>query len=112
MRQELFQAKADLLKALSHPTRLQILEFLREGERCVCELVPLLGLEQPNISQHLSIMRAHGIVAYRREGTRLLYRLKHHDLAHLAALVDNIIAAQWGEKGRVLARSAYNTPGG
>jgi len=46
---------ADFFKALAHPTRLQILELLRPGERCVCEIFPALEMEQSNVSRHLSV---------------------------------------------------------
>ncbi|NOZ77083.1 MAG: winged helix-turn-helix transcriptional regulator, partial [Euryarchaeota archaeon] len=60
--------KADLIKALAHPTRLKIIEFLKGGERCVCEITPFLGLEQSNVSQHLAVMRERGILSSRKEG--------------------------------------------
>jgi ArsR family transcriptional regulator len=65
--------KAKIFNALSDPTRLEILEFLRDREKCVCEIIPHLGLVQPLVSRHLRIMREAGLVKDRKEGNRRLY---------------------------------------
>ncbi|MDI7274700.1 MAG: metalloregulator ArsR/SmtB family transcription factor [Anaerolineae bacterium] len=60
--------QGDVLRALGHPVRLRIIEHLRRGEHCVCDFEPLLGLRQPNISQHLAMLRAANLVHTRRVG--------------------------------------------
>ena len=65
---------ADLLKILGQETRLRILERLRGGEHCVCDICPDIG-EQSNISRHLAILKMSGIIRDRREGTRQYYRV-------------------------------------
>lgn len=66
----------DLFFLLSDPTRFRIAMLLRrEGELCVCELVAALDMIQPKISRHLALMREAGLVADRREGTRIYYRI-------------------------------------
>lgn len=74
-----FQARAGeaarLLKALSNERRLMILCQLGEGERAVGELLPLVGLSQSALSQHLAVLREEGLVAGRREGVSILYRV-------------------------------------
>jgi DNA-binding transcriptional ArsR family regulator len=67
--------KAKLFKALSDPVRLDILEFLRDGEKCVCEIIPHVKLIQPVVSRHLKILKDCGIVSYRKEGNRRLYSI-------------------------------------
>lgn len=67
--------KAKIFKALSDPVRLDILEFLRNGEKCVCEIIPHLKLVQPLVSRHLKTLKDCGIVSYRKEGTRRLYSI-------------------------------------
>lgn len=69
------ELESEVLRALGHPVRLAILELLRDGERCVCEIEPELELRQPNISQHLATLRAARLVATRREGSRVMYRV-------------------------------------
>jgi DNA-binding transcriptional ArsR family regulator len=66
---------AEILKCLAQPRRLMILDHLRGGEKSVGELAELLGLPQPNVSQHLAALRAQDIVATRREGNTIFYSL-------------------------------------
>jgi DNA-binding transcriptional ArsR family regulator len=66
---------AEILKCLAQPRRLMILDCLRSGEKSVGELAELLGLSQPNVSQHLAALRAQDIVATRREGNTIFYSL-------------------------------------
>jgi len=65
--------KAKIFNALSDPTRLEIIEFLREGEKCVCEIIPHVSLIQPLVSRHLKILKDCGLVKDRKEGNRRLY---------------------------------------
>ena len=67
--------KARVFKALSDSTRLEILDFLRDGEKCVCEIIPHVKLIQPVVSRHLKILKDCGIVRYRKEGNRRLYSI-------------------------------------
>ncbi len=69
----MYSPKVKLLKALADETRLQILEFLKDGERCVCEIVPHIGTSQSNVSQHLRILKNAHIVTDRREGRSIYY---------------------------------------
>lgn len=72
---ELFLRIADRLKALSDPTRLKILHALEDGERTVNEILAIVGGSQANVSKHLSRMRLAGVVASRRNGTSVHYRV-------------------------------------
>ncbi len=58
-----------------HPTRLSILEILRDGEQCVCHMEAVLGYRQAYISQHLMLLREAGLVEDRRDGARIYYRV-------------------------------------
>jgi len=73
--EKLARLEADLFRALGHPTRLRILQLLRREERCVCEILEALQLEQSNVSQHLAVLRQAGLVASRRDGMRVMYSL-------------------------------------
>ncbi|MFW6060000.1 MAG: ArsR/SmtB family transcription factor [Phycisphaeraceae bacterium] len=64
-----------LFRALADPTRLRVLNLLRDGERCVCELVDVIGGPQPKISRHLAHLREAGLVVSRRRGQWIYYRL-------------------------------------
>jgi len=72
---EAYSLQADFLKAISHPTRLAVLEILRHGEQCVCHMEAMLGLRQASISQQLMILREAGLVEVRRDGLNIYYRV-------------------------------------
>src|SRR4030067_3050514 len=65
--------KSTVFHALSDPVRLDILEFLRDGEKCVCNIVPHLNLIQPVVSRHLKILKCSGLVKDRKDGNKRLY---------------------------------------
>ena len=73
---ERYVARAKIAKALAHPTRLLMLDSLMDGELCVGDLTELVGSDQSTVSKHLSVLRGAGIVADRRDGTMIFYRLK------------------------------------
>jgi len=70
-----YEIQSNLLKALSHSTRLAILGILREGEQCVCHMEATLGLRQAYISQQLMILKQAGLLDSRRDGLNLYYRV-------------------------------------
>jgi len=65
--------KAEVFKAIGDPIRLEILLFLKDGEKCVCEIVPHLKLTQPTTSRHLKILHDSGLLKFRRDGNKNLY---------------------------------------
>jgi DNA-binding transcriptional ArsR family regulator len=72
--------KAKIFKALSDPIRLNILEFLRDGEKCVCEITPHVNLIQPVVSRHLKILKDCGVIRDRKDGTKRLYAITDHKI--------------------------------
>ena len=74
-REKQIRLKAKIFNALSDPTRLEILEFLRKGEKCVCEIIPRVGLIQPVVSRHLRILKDCGLIRDRKDGNRRLYSI-------------------------------------
>lgn len=89
--------KSEFFKALAHPTRIRILERLAGTEVCVCDLVPDLGLEQSNVSQHLAVLRKQNIIAARKAGLQVLYSIKHPEVFELLKKVEDIFARQFQE---------------
>jgi len=69
------QFKSKVFHALSDPIRLEIVSYLRNGEKCVCEIVPYLNLIQPLVSRHLKILKDAGIVRFRKDGTKRMYSI-------------------------------------
>ncbi len=73
---QLYEARAKVAKALAHPSRLLMLDALAEKEMCVCDLTDLVGADQSTVSKHLAVLKNAGIVADRKEGVMIYYRLK------------------------------------
>ena len=71
---------ANIARALADPKRLCVVERLASGEQSVSELSREVGCQVPNMSQHLSVLRAAGIVTSRREGSTVFYRLAHPEV--------------------------------
>ena len=76
MHEPLRRFKADIFQALAHPTRIAIVEVLRDGELPAGRLIDKLGLEQANASQHLAILRAKMILVNRKVGNQVFYSLR------------------------------------
>ncbi len=76
----IFEEHANLLKAISHPKRLEIINLLRDGEYTVSQIISMLDLPQANLSQHLQIMRKANIVITRRNGKEIYYKLSHPNI--------------------------------
>jgi len=70
-----FERNAQIFKALSHPIRLHILHLIREKRPCVRAMEEVLGVAQPNVSQHLSLLRNIGIIKAERNGHQVCYRI-------------------------------------
>jgi DNA-binding transcriptional ArsR family regulator len=79
-----YEAASELLRALSAPLRLAIVDLLADAPRCVHELVESLGVTQPLASQHLKTLRAAGLVATQRRGREMVYRLVDDHVSHVA----------------------------
>jgi ArsR family transcriptional regulator len=71
-----YAARALIVKAMAHPSRLLMLDALEKGPLCVCELRDLVGADISTISKHLLVMKNAGLVDYERRGTQMIYRLK------------------------------------
>lgn len=71
-----YKTQARIIKALAHPTRLFIVDELSRGERCVCELTAMIGVEMPTVSRHLSQLKNVGILVDEKRGSQVFYRLR------------------------------------
>jgi ArsR family transcriptional regulator len=70
------EARARIMKALAHPSRLFIVDELSRGERCVCELTEMIGADVSTVSKHLALLKNAGIVLDDRRGAQVFYRLR------------------------------------
>jgi DNA-binding transcriptional ArsR family regulator len=76
MKQDLRRFKAEIFQALAHPTRIAIVEALRDGEMSAGQIIGQLGLEQANASQHFAVLRSKQVVTNRKEGNQVFYSLR------------------------------------
>ena len=86
--------RASVFKALGHPARLQIVEELADGERCVCDLVELVGLGWSAVSRHLAVLKAAGVLDDEKRGLQVFYRLA---LPCVKSFAECLEAARSGE---------------
>ena len=71
-----YKHQARIIKALAHPTRLFIVDELSHGERCVCALRDMIGVEMPTVSRHLGVLKSAGILEDEKRGLQVFYRLR------------------------------------
>lgn len=86
-----FEARARIIKAMAHPTRLFMVDELAKGERCVCELTEMVGADMSTVSKHLSILKAAGIVTDDRRGNRVFYSLRVPCVLHFFDCVETVM---------------------
>jgi ArsR family transcriptional regulator len=78
-----------VFKALGDPSRLKILEFLRDDEKCACEIIPTVGFTQPTVSRHLKVLIDCGILKRRKEGNKMLYSATSPKIYKLIDVADS-----------------------
>ncbi len=86
-----YEAQAQLLKVLTHPARLAILNILREGEHCVCHMEAHLGYRQAYISQQLMVLREAGLIQDRRDGWNVFYHVTEPRIFDILAAVEQMV---------------------
>lgn len=89
--QSLFEARAEIVKALAHPTRLFIVNELSKGERCVCDLREEIGADMSTVSKHLSVLKNAGIVEDDKRGLQVFYRLRVPCIMNFFSCVENVL---------------------
>ena len=90
-KQKKYEAQAKIMKALSHPTRLFIVNELAAGERCVCEFTDMVGVDTSTISKHLALLKNAGIVDVDKRGTSMYYSLKMRCVLNFFICVDEVL---------------------
>ena len=108
MEDKIVSMKSDFFKALAHPTRVRILERLvkNKDEVCVCDLIEDLGIEQSNLSQHLSILRKQQIITSTKVGLKVMYRVKYPEVLTIIENVQKILVQQFQEGEAMMRRLA------
>jgi len=102
-KQLLFEKQAEIAKAIAHPLRIAVVNFLKDGEQCVCDIAQHVGSERSNVSRHLSVMSNAGLLEYRKEGLKVIYRLKTPCILEFFSCVSRVLKQQVKENERLLA---------
>ncbi len=95
-------ARAKVLKAMAHPTRLFIIEELEKKERCVCDLTEMIGADVSTVSKHLSVLKQAGIVIDDKRGNQVFYRLRVPCILNFFGCVESVLETQVREQSALL----------
>ena len=102
MDERVLELKAEILKALAQPTRLKILELIRNGEKCICEIIPAINGEQSNISRHISLMQKSNLVTTRKDGVKVMVRVKDPRVFEILDSISIILRNQMSERSKLI----------
>lgn len=109
MKQErLFELHAEVCKTLSNPVRLRIIDELQDGELTVGALAKKLGVRQAHLSQHLSILRQRGVVAARKDGVNVYYRIANPKIIKACNLIREVLMEHLQKDQRMLSSISGN----
>ena len=106
MNERILELKAEVLKTLAQPTRLKILDCLRNGEKCICEIVPAINGEQSNISRHISLMQKSNLVTTRKDGVKVMVRVRDPKIFEILDSVSLLLKKQIQETGKLIQKFA------
>jgi len=101
-RQQLFEKQAQIAKAIAHPLRIAVLDFLKAGSQCVCDIARHIGSERSNVSRHLSVMTNAGVLESRKEGLKVIYTLKTPCILDFFSCVTGVLRQQAKDNQRLL----------
>lgn len=99
---KLYEIKADVIAAAGHPIRLAIIDFLKDGERCVCDIAEHVEAKRSNVSRHLAVLLKAGIVEHRKDGLKMMYSLKTTCVLNFMSCVEAVLRLRIDEAAIVL----------
>lgn len=102
MDERVLELKAEILKALAQPTRLKILQLLRNGEKCICQIVPAINGEQSNISRHISLMQKSNLVTTRKDAVKVMVKVKDPRVFEILDSISIMLRNQMSEQNRLI----------
>ncbi len=99
---QILEKQAAIAKAIAHPIRIAVLEYLKPGEQCVCDIAEAVGTERTNLSKHLSVMTAAGVLTSRKDGLKVMYRVKTPCLLGFLDCIKECLIEQATEQQKLL----------
>ena len=91
---KLYEKQSEILKAVDHPVRLAVIDYLRGGEMCVCDIAEHVNSERSNVSKHLSLMVSAGVLESRKDGLKVFYKIKRNCILNFIDCINNCIIAE------------------
>ena len=89
-----YEKQAEIAKAIGHPLRIAIIDFLGAGEQCVCDIATHIGSERSNVSRHLSVLVNAGLLDCRKDGLKVIYRLETPCVLEFLSCVSQVLKKQ------------------
>jgi len=100
--QRLYKLKADVIAAAGHPIRLAVIDFLKDGEQCVCDIAEFVGAKRSNVSRHLGVLLKAGVVSQRKDGLKMMYGLRTRCVLNFMKCVEGVLRENAQEASKVL----------
>ncbi|MHC4168307.1 MAG: ArsR/SmtB family transcription factor [Planctomycetota bacterium] len=97
-----YEKQAEIAKAIGHPLRVAIVDFLRDGEQCVCDIAEHVGSERSNVSRHLSLLVNAGLLDCRKDGLKVIYRLETPCVLDFLSCTSRVLKKQAKDNERLL----------
>jgi len=91
-----------VIAAAADPIRLAILDLLANGERCVCDIAEHVGAKRPNVSRHLAVLLNAGVVSQRKDGLKMIYRLRTPCVLSFLRCVEGVLRQRAKDAAAVL----------
>ncbi len=101
--------KAEIIQAAGHPIRLAIIEFLSQGEQCVCDIVEHVDAQRSNVSRHLSVMTKAGVLDSHKDGLKVIYTLRTPCIVKFLACVDQALRERMRREAAILEKLQPNS---
>jgi ArsR family transcriptional regulator, virulence genes transcriptional regulator len=101
--EEIYELQADVCKIFANAKRLEIISVLKDGETSANELIEKTGLSKANLSQHMAVLKAKGVILTRREGVTIHYRIANPKIIQACNLMREVLTEQIQEKGRIVS---------
>ena len=102
MNWERYEMQAGIINAVSHPIRVAIVDLLKDGEVCVCEIAEQIGVERSNVSRHLAVMLKAGVLKTRKDGLQVFYKLKTPCVVNFLKCAAKVFEKDMTERSKAL----------
>ncbi len=100
---KMYKLMADVISAAGHEIRLAALDYLKDGEKCVCDIAEHVGANRSNVSRHLAVMLNAGLVSQRKEGLKMMYSLRAPCILNITRCVMGVLRERARETNELLS---------